>query len=73
MRKSNFAPGHVDEFEPLTEGEESQAFVFEGDGEGLVVLINQKRTGFAQDAAKDGNADFVYWASNRCGTLTSLR
>lgn len=60
VSKPNFAPGdvedylrsrysHVHEFEPLTEGEESQAFAFEGDGEGLVVRINKARTGFDKD------------------------
>lgn len=60
VRKPNYAPGdvedylrscygHVDEFEPLTEGEESQAFAFEGDGESLVVRINKTRTGFDKD------------------------
>jgi len=60
VKKPNFAPGdvkdhlcsryrHVGEFEQLTEGEESQAFAFEGDGESLVVRINKTRTGFDKD------------------------
>lgn len=60
VRKPNFAPGHiedylrsrfrhVDEFEPLTEGEESQAFAFRGDSERLVVRTNKARIGFDKD------------------------
>lgn len=60
MRKPNFLPRqvkdhlrsrfmHVDTFEALTEGEESQAFSFRGDGEELVVRINKSRAGFDKD------------------------
>ncbi len=60
VRKPNFAPAHVEDylrsryrhvdgFEPLTEGEESQAFAFEGDGDNLVVRTNKTRTGFDKD------------------------
>lgn len=60
MRKPNFAPAqvkdyllsryrHVEVFVPLTEGEESQAFAFEGDGESLVLRANKMRIGFDKD------------------------
>lgn len=60
MRKPNFLPGQIEdhlrsrftrfgEFEALSEGEESQAFAFQGDGEKLVARINKTRIGFDKD------------------------
>lgn len=60
MRKPNFLPGKIEDylssrfsdvgdFEALIEGEESQAFAFQGDGEELVARINKVRIGFDKD------------------------
>lgn len=60
MRKPNLSPGRieghlrsrfgqVEDFGPLAEGEESQAFAFRGDGESLVVRVNTARAGFDKD------------------------
>lgn len=60
MRKPNFLSEQIEdhlrsrftsvgEFEALTEGEESQAFTFQGDGEELVARVNKKRLGFDKD------------------------
>lgn len=60
MRKPNFLAAQigdhlrsrfsdVSELEALTEGEESQAFAFKGDGKEMVARINKSRIGFDKD------------------------
>ncbi|ADD42168.1 phosphotransferase family protein [Stackebrandtia nassauensis] len=45
----NEALGQVDDFAPITEGQESQAFEFRSDGREFVVRVNGRAAGFLKD------------------------